>query len=131
RAELRRLALDYAVAVNPTTNVRVLDRKGICRGRVCQLKTLAQQLMKDGAFRRCTWRQGTRRDLTARFARVRVQVGDEEQATLLIEWRDREPEPANYFFVSMAKIPAATKQLVRLVMQRWRTERAYQDLKDQ
>ena len=63
------------------------------------------------------------------FAQVRVRVGDNEHATLLIEWRDHEPEPANYFFVSMAKIPVATKQLVRLIMQRWRIERTYQDLK--
>ncbi|WP_395857120.1 hypothetical protein [Cystobacter fuscus] len=40
----------------------------------------------------------------------------------------QEPEPANYFLVSgpgrMTK-----KQLIRLVMQRWRTERVYEDLK--
>lgn len=129
RAELRRLELDYAVAVNPTTKVRRVGRDGVCRGKPHRLKTLAFQLLKEGTFRRCTWRQGTRRDLSALFARVRVQVGDDERVTLLIEWRDHEPEPANYFFIWMAKIPPATKQLVRLVMQRWRTERAYQDLK--
>jgi hypothetical protein len=67
--------------------------------------------------------------MTAQFARVRVQVGEDEQATLLIEWRDNEQEPANYFFISMAKLPPSNKQLVSLVMQRWRTERTYQDLK--
>jgi SRSO17 transposase len=129
RAELRRLGLDYAVAVNSTTNVRLLDRKGACREQACQLKTLARELKTNGAFRRCTWRQGSRRAMTAQFARVRVQVGEEEQATLLIEWRDNEHEPANYFFISMAKLPPSNKQLVSLVMQRWRTERTYQDLK--
>jgi len=129
RKELRGLGLDYAVGVKSTTNVRRVGRDGVCRGKKHQLKTLALQLQKEGAFRRCTWRQGSRRAMTARFARLRVQVGDDEQATLLIEWRDNEPEPANYFFVSMAKVPAATKQLVRLVMQRWRIERTYQDLK--
>jgi hypothetical protein len=67
--------------------------------------------------------------MTAAFARLRVHIGVDEQATLLIEWRDNEPEPANYYFVSMAKLPASNKQLVRLVMQRWRVERTYQDLK--
>jgi len=129
RKELRSLELDYAVAVNPTTNVRRVDRDGVCRGKNQRLKTLALRLQKEGAFRRCTWRQGSRRAMTARFARVRIQVADGELATLLIEWRDHEPEPANYFFVSMAKLPVATKQLVRLVMQRWRIERTYQDLK--
>ena len=129
REELRKLGLEYAVGVNSTTIVRLIGRDGVCRGRNQRLKTLALRLKHDGAFRRCTWRQGSRRAMTALFARVRVQVGDGEQATLLIEWRDHEPEPANYFFVSMARVPAATKQLVRLVMQRWRIERTYQDLK--
>ena len=111
------------------TVVRLVGRDGVCRGKARRLKTLAIQLLKDDAFRRCTFRQGTRRDLSALFARVRVQVNDDEPVTLLIEWRDHEPERANYFFIWMAKIPPATKQLVRLVMQRWRTERAYQDLK--
>lgn len=129
RKELRSLGLDYVMGITSSTNVRLIGRDGVCRGKRHRLKTLAQQLKKDGAFRRCTWRQGSRRAMTAEFARLRVQVGDGEQATLLIEWRDHEPEPANYFFVSMAKLPAATKQLVRLVMQRWRIERTYQDLK--
>jgi SRSO17 transposase len=129
RAELRRLELDYAVAVNSTTKVQLLDRKGAVRDKPCQLKTLARELKNKSAFRRCTWRQGSRRAMTAQFARVRVQVGEDEQATLLIEWRDNEQEPANYFFISMAKLPPSNKQLVSLVMQRWRTERTYQDLK--
>ena len=29
---------------------------------------------------------------------MRVQVSEEEQATLIIEWRDHESEPENYFF---------------------------------
>ena len=129
RKELRELKLDYGVAVNATTAVRVIGRDGACRGKNQRLKTLALRLRKEGGFRRCTWRQGSRRAMTAEFARLRVRVGDSEDVTLLIEWRDHEPEPANYFFVRMAKVPAATKQLVRLIMQRWRIERTYQDLK--
>jgi SRSO17 transposase len=129
RSELRDLGLDYAVGVKSTTNVRRVSRDGICRGKQHRLSTVAKQLQQEGAFRRCTWRQGSRRAMSAGFARIRVQVGDTERATLLIEWREYEPEPANYYFVSMKKIPAATKQLVRLVMQRWRIERTYQDLK--
>ena len=129
RAELRRLGLDYAVAVNSTANVQPVDRSGAVRDQPCQLKTLALELKTQGAFRRCTLRQGSRRAMTAQFARVRVQVNKDEQATLLIEWRDHEHEPANYFFISMAEPPPSNKQLVSLVMQRWRTERTYQDLK--
>ncbi len=45
-----------------------------------------------------------------------------------MEWPDGESEPANYFFSSL---PEKTKRihLVRTTMQRWRTERVYEDLK--
>ena len=128
RRQLRQLALDYAVGVNSTSKVRVLGKDEIHHGKRQSLKSLAMKLDKEGAFRRCTWRQGTKGPLTARFARRRVQVSADETATLLIEWRDREPEPANYFFISIAQ-SKSMKQLVRLVMQRWRIERTYQDLK--
>ena len=82
------------------------------------------------------WRAGTNEDLTALFAMRRVipahagapNPREREHLSLLIEWRDGEPEPANYFFVSLAG-PITKKRLVRIVMQRWRTERVYQDLK--
>lgn len=128
RRRLRLLSLDYAVGVISTSKARLLDKNGTPHGKRQSLKSLAMKLEKEGAFRRCTWRQGTRGPLTARFARRQVQVSADETATLLIEWRDREPEPANYFFISMADTKS-TKQLIRVVMQRWRIERTYQDLK--
>ena len=87
---------------------RRVGKDGICHGKQHQLKTVAKQLQKEGAFRRCTWRQGSRRAMSAGFARILVQVGDTETATLLIEWRDYEIEPANYYLVSMAKVPAVS-----------------------
>lgn len=128
RRELRELGLEHAVAVDSKTTVCLLGKNGTASGKYQSLKRLAVRLEKQGAFHRCTWRQGTRRDLTARFCRRQVQVSERETVTLLIEWRDGEPEPANYFFVSIPNIKS-TKKLVRLVMQRWRTERAYEDLK--
>lgn len=129
RRELREeLELEYAVGVNPATTVRLVGKSGKPRGNYQSLKKLAVQLDEQKAFRRCTWRQGTKGPLTARFARRQVQVSATETATLLIEWRDGENEPANYFFISMANIKS-TKKLVRVVMQRWRIERTYEDLK--
>ena len=128
RARLQELALDYAVGVNCKTKARLLGKDGMPFGKFYSLKNLAPQLDAKGAFRRCTWRQGTQGPLTARFARRQIQVSKDEIATLLIEWRDGEPEPANYFFIAITGLKS-TKQLVRLVMQRWRIERTYQDLK--
>ena len=51
--------------------------------------------------------------MRAGFARIQVQVGAAERATLLVEWRDYEQEPPNYYLVSMAKVPVAVKQLAR------------------
>jgi hypothetical protein len=48
---------------------------------------------------------------------------EQEPLWLLIEWRDGEPEPANDFLVSLPEF-RTIRQLIRLVMQRWRTERA-------
>jgi SRSO17 transposase len=136
RREVRDLRLHYAVGVVPQTKVWLLDPKTQLPASKQDLRSLAHELDRGGGFRRCTWREGTKRDLSARFAALRVVAAnddgqlpeDREQEWLLIEWRDDEDEPANYFFSSL---PArmTKKQLVRIVMQRWRTERAYEDLK--
>lgn len=128
RRGLRDLRLDYAVAVNAETKVKLLGPDGKVCGNRRSLKGIAQMLEQRGAFKRCTWREGTKNELWANFATHKVQVSPSEAALLLIEWRDREIEPANYFLVSMPP-QDSLKQLVRLVMQRWRIERAFEDLK--
>ncbi|MDC0713822.1 hypothetical protein POL68_35480 [Stigmatella sp. ncwal1] len=70
---------------------------------------------------------------TTRFALRRVNDAGvptkaQELLWLLIEWRDGEPEPTNSFLISLLG-HRTQKQLVRLVMQRWRTERVYEGLK--
>jgi SRSO17 transposase len=127
RARLRQLGLDYAVGVNSTSQACLFGKNGKA-GKPQSLKTIASSLNAQGVFRRCTWRQGSKGPLTARFVRRQVQISEGEIVTLLIEWRDRETEPANYFFISISDTKS-TKQLVRLVMQRWRIERTYEDLK--
>jgi SRSO17 transposase len=138
RKEIRALDLHYAVAVDAKTSVLPLDRRDQIRGPAFSVRDLAYVLRDQNAFRRCTWRKGTREDLTARFALRRVVIADEgtnppeerEPLWLLIEWRDGEDEPANYFLCTLST-RLTKKQIIRLVMQRWRTERAYQDLKDE
>lgn len=133
RAHLRSLGLHYAVAVDPQTTVCLLDERERPRGDARSVSDLALRIHERGGFRRCTWRQGTQEDLSARFALRRVIAAgvpqrEQEPLGLLIEWRDDEPEPANYFLVSLPGF-RTKKQLIRLVMQRWRTERVYEDLK--
>jgi len=136
RQGVRSLGLDYAVGVAPQTTVALLDGQGRPRGDVVSVRELALAIHERGGFRRCTWRKGTKEDLSARFALRRVITADDtnvpaaqrEHLWLLVEWRDGEPEPANYF---LSSLPANTtrRALIRTVMQRWRTERVYEDLK--
>jgi SRSO17 transposase len=133
RAQIRSLGLHYAVGVKPQTTVFLLDNEGRHRGEAVSVKDMALSINERGGFRRCTWREGTNEALWARFALRRVVAAgvpksQQEPLWLLIEWRDGEPEPANYFLVSLPH-RMTKKQLIRLVMQRWRTERVYQDLK--
>jgi SRSO17 transposase len=132
RQELHELGLDYAVGVDPKTVVSILDAQWRCRGDPVSVRDLALRIEAQGGFRRCTWRKATKQDLSARFALRRVTpagVNAERDAQwLLIEWRDGEKEPANYFLATLPE-NITKRQLIRLVMQRWRTERVYEDLK--
>ena len=128
RRELRALELRYIVGVNPTTKVQPVDETSNPEGDPASLSDLALALEARGAFRHCTWREGTRHDLSARFAMQRVRPSADEEVWLLIEWRDGEAEPANYFFASFPRT-VAKKELVQIAMQRWRIERTYEDLK--
>jgi SRSO17 transposase len=139
REGVRELGLHYAVAVDPRSVVLALNKRGRRSREPISLKKLAFEIQARGGFRRHTWRQGTKQPLSARFALRRVvwagrshhgnvDIDQREPVWLLIEWRDGETEPANYFFSSMPG-PMTTKKFVRTVMQRWRTERAYEDLK--
>jgi SRSO17 transposase len=123
RDGIRELGLHYAVGVDPKTTI-------------VGVRVLAQRIEAQGGFRRCTWREGTKQELSARFALRRVVpaydgghgIEKREPLWLLIEWRDGEDEPANYFLCSSPRL-TTKKALIRAVMQRWRTERAYEDLK--
>lgn len=133
RRGVRSLGLHYAVAVYPHTTVSLLDEQGRPRGDALSVSDLAFSIQERGGFRRCTWRKGTREDLSARFAlRQVIAAGvpkpEQEPLWLLIEWRNGEPEPANSFLISLPG-RRTKRQLIRLVMQRWRTERVYEDLK--
>jgi SRSO17 transposase len=136
RKGIRELGLHYAVAVEARTTVMVFDDFGQRDDEIIGVGELAARIESQRGFRRCTWRRGTKQDLSARFALRRVVpaydgghgIEKREPVWLLVEWRDGDDEPANYFFCSLPA-PMTKKKLVQIVMQRWRTERAYQDLK--
>jgi SRSO17 transposase len=129
RAGLRWLDFEYAVGVNSTTVVTRVSKAAGARAVPTSVHELARQLPRT-AYRHTTWRQGSRRALLSRFAMVKVDAGDADgvEHWLLIEWPEAEKEPAHYTLARMRKAPSR-KQLVRITKERWRTERAYEDLK--
>ena len=97
RVAIRDLGLHYALGVMPQTNVFTIPGDESADSVQIGVKHLAMQLEAEGAFRRCTWREGTRAPLSARFVRRRVLAASDpsEELWLLIEWRDGESEPSN------------------------------------
>lgn len=136
RLELRRMGLHYSLGVDPKTKVFEVGKVVNRGGASISVRNLANKLWAKGRFRRYSWRMGTKGELAARFARCRVfpcqeqsrGLHERESVWLLIEWRDGEDEPANYFFSSLPE-ETTRKELIHLTMQRWRTERVYEDLK--
>jgi SRSO17 transposase len=137
REQIRLLNLDYAVGVHATTKVWRVDRLGRRSGEACSVKKLALKMGRK-RFRSVLWRDGTRGQLWSRFARLRVVVEHDdgwdpaarEDLWLLVEWPDDAREPTHYTLSSLPRTWSA-KQLVRIVKDRYRTERIYEDLKNE
>lgn len=131
RETIRLHGFDYAVAIDDDTLLWVLDARGRRRGNPVKAKDLAAALPKS-AFRRFTWRTGSSGKLAGRFCFRRVRVAredglDPEPVWLLIEWP---PDAAKPKFV-LTTLPRrmSKKQIIRVVKERWKTERVYEELK--
>ena len=91
-----------------------------------------------GAWQTVSWRQGSRGDLSGRFAALRVRPSHRDywraephpEEWLLIEWPEGDKEPSQYW---LSTLPATTAlvDLVHRAKLRWRIERDYQDLKQE
>ena len=105
--------------------------------RPVSVLALAQGL-PERAWKRITWRPGTKGRLRSRFAALRVRPAHrDEQRTeprpeewLLIEWPKEEAEPTKYW---LSTLPAETKirDLVRLAKLRWIIDRDDEELKQE
>jgi SRSO17 transposase len=134
RNTVRMFGLDLGVAVSAATRVWLLDKI-----RHHSPPLTAQQLgveLGSGAFRRLTWREGPGGKLFSRFAFRRVKVanddgtdaGDREPMWLVLEWPEGEDKPTKFILTTLPR-RMTKKQIVRIVKERWRTERAYEELK--
>jgi SRSO17 transposase len=90
------------------------------------------------AWRTVTWREGSRAELSSRFAAVRVRPAHRDGQLpeprapewLLVEWPKGEAEPTKYW---LSTLPAGTRveDLVRSAKARWRIERDFRELQQE
>lgn len=158
RQALRQRQLQYAVQVEPTTGVwtadpnlpmPALNKNKMGRPRRYpppagwaqpqNLKEVAQQLPAS-AWRRVTWRQGSRGAQCSRFVMLAVWAahGWRQQAHppqvmewLLVEWPTGETEPTKYWLAQLGAQPLGLRRLVRTAKTRWRIEQDYRELKEE
>ena len=99
----------------------------------------AEDVLAARSWRRVTWRQGTKGALTARFAALRVRVGDGPvwgnnrhlpgtEAWLVGEWR---ASGERKYYLSNLPAETSLKQLASAIKARWVCEQAHQQLKEE
>jgi SRSO17 transposase len=155
RDAIREEGLIYAVGIKPNTKAWTTGNKPLPpkewqgKGRKPTLlrrgpghqpksvKTIAMELSAK-VFRKVTWREGTNKKLSSRFARIRVrpahndfcreEMRDEEW--LIIEWPKDEKEPIKYW-LSNLPVEISFEKMVHVIKMRWRIERDYEELKQE
>jgi hypothetical protein len=128
------LALDYAVGINSDNRVWLVDSRGRRTGEPLTVTKLAERLGPK-AFRRFTWREGTNRKLSARFAfatvvpayRAKDDLATRPKVRLVIEQSD-DKDKLTFAFVRLSD-KTSKKKLIRVLKDRWRIEQTYEDLK--
>jgi SRSO17 transposase len=136
RDTVRLLGFDYAVAVDSDTHVWLLDAHNRRRGTAAVSVQQVGLQARRGSFRRVTWRDGTKSKLGSRFLFRRVRhahddgtdPADREPIWLVIEWPEGERTPTKFFFTTLRQ-RMSKKQIVRIIKERWKTERVYEELK--
>ena len=89
-------------------------------------------------WRRVAWRQGTSKELSSRFAALRVRPAHRDywrsqphaEEWFLVEWPQGEKEPTKYWLSTLPP-DAPITTLVETAKLRWRIERDYQELKQE
>ena len=155
RQALSDMGLDYLVGVQSTLSVwptgmeplKPKEWKG--KGRrpkplqrsaehqPIQAEDLARELPAS-AWKKISWRKGTKETLRSRFAAVRIRPAHRNISStepwpeqwLLVEWPQAEAKPTKYWLGTMSAT-IGLKELVALAKHRWIIERDYEELKQE
>jgi SRSO17 transposase len=134
RDTVRLLGFDYAVGVHKTTGIRLHD----ARGRLSRPQSIADYVatLPTTRFRKLTWREGSKANLASRFHFCEVKfthddglpIESREPVWLVVEWPLDEPHPTKFVVTTLPRRMSKI-EIVRIIKERWRTERMYEDLK--
>lgn len=135
RESIRCEGMDYGVATHCDTRVWLLDSRGRPKGEPTRVDRLATSLGRS-AFKRMTWRDGTKGKLSSSFCfrRVKIEQADgqepaqRESIWLVMEWPQGEAKPTAFFLTTLRRRMSKEK-IVRILKERWRTEKAYEEMK--
>jgi SRSO17 transposase len=135
REAIRAAGLDYGVATRCDTKAWLLDARGRRRGESARVDDLAADAGVS-AFRKVTWRDGTKTRLSSRFWMRRVKLEEDDGLTvaqresiwLVVEWPEHEKAPSKFLLTTLPR-RMSKKQVIRILQERWRTEQAYSELK--
>ncbi len=135
RAELRELNLDFAVAIKAMTRVWLLGPTDD-HGQLYSVRDLGLAFGRK-AFRRITWRSGTKKKMSSRFCFCRVkpvqgegEPADKEPLWLAIEWVEGESEPTKFVLTTLPR-QMNYKEIIGIIKERWRTEILYEEMKEE
>jgi SRSO17 transposase len=136
RNAVRALGLDFSVGIRSSSRVWLLDSAGRRQSEAIGVDKFATSL-PDNAFRRVTWREGSRNSLSARFAFRRIKSAahnddtdplDREPLWLIIEKTGDPKQPFKFALTTLSE-RMTKKEIVRVTKERWKTEQVYQELK--
>ena len=132
----RVLGFDIAVGIHGPTKVWLVGADGATVGKAVSAQNLGVQLGPK-AFRRYSWREATNgKKLRGRFCFRRVKVAaddgtpldEREVLWLMMEWPEGEAKPTKFVLTSMP-MRMSKMRIVRVVKERWKTERVYEEMK--
>ncbi len=131
REGVRAHGFDYALDVKKHTRVVIVCDDG-SETEPMSVETVSE-VLGERSYQKVTWRQGTRRALSAQFATIRVRPITGTHARGEEQWlvldKEKRGGPIEHYVLATLPKTMSRKQLVRRIKQRWRTERAYEDLK--
>ena len=98
------------------------------------------QALPASAWKKVTWRQGTKGPQRSRFASLPLWAAhgwkqgpqpERIEETVLIEWPESEAAPTRYWLARLPKKKVALAKLAATAKARWRVEQDYRELKDE